>query len=349
MKRKNNQITVILFSIVCFCGIIQAQKGIASNDCSQASELEGVYRIDADKSDRLYSVIEGATTNVPYADQQQFFIDLAVRLTPPDLLAIECRGNRVSLGSSRSPRVEFLADGVTRNSRNSDGQTVRSRIGFERNSLTFNSSGSDDNLNFKFTPLENGKRLRVTRRISARELIEPIVIQTVYNKISDVARWDIFDNSQLARQTEKQDKNTVSQVVKSRPDTARNENYEADNLRKELDQWIGATNNRNIKEQMSFYLPQLKAYYLARNASRNLVRDEKNRVFADAKSINVRAAEPEIIFQDGGRTAVMRFRKKYNIVNGSKSRSGEVIQELRWQKTNGGWKISSERDIKVLR
>jgi hypothetical protein len=59
-------------------------------------------------------------------------------------------------------------------------------------------------------------------------------------------------------------------------------------------------------------MPELKSFYLARNASRNVVRGEKVRLAA-AKSIDIRAAEPEIIFQDGGRTAIMRFRKKYKV------------------------------------
>jgi ketosteroid isomerase-like protein len=127
------------------------------------------------------------------------------------------------------------------------------------------------------------------------------------------------------------------------------ENDVADNLRESLSQWIRATNTRDIDKQMSFYMPELKAFYLARNATKNSVRLEKSRAFAAAKSIDIRAEEPEIIFQSGGRMAIMRFRKKYNIDNGAKSRRGEVIQELRWQQTVGGWKIFSERDIKVLR
>jgi ketosteroid isomerase-like protein len=120
-------------------------------------------------------------------------------------------------------------------------------------------------------------------------------------------------------------------------------------LRAALDQWIAATNGRDIEKQMSFYMPELKAFYLSRNTSQNSVRIEKTRTFAAAKSIDIRAAEPEIIFQDGGRAAIMRFRKKYNIDNGSRNRSGEVVQELRWQQTAGRWKIFSERDIKVIR
>jgi hypothetical protein len=172
MKRISSRVaTFLAISIVCFCGTNFAQsprRASAQNVCNSAPALTGVYRIDAERSDKLYSIIEGASSKVPYSEQQQFFMDLAVRLTPPDLLAIECRGNRVSLGSSRAARVEFLADGVTRNVSRANGKVVRSRIGFENGSLTFTSTGGDDNLNFKFTLLDNNQRLRVTRRISAK-------------------------------------------------------------------------------------------------------------------------------------------------------------------------------------
>ena len=353
MIRISNQVaTIFAILIVCLCGTLSAQNTrgrITQNVCNSASALTGVYRIDVDRSDKLFSVIEGATSKVPYSEQQQFFMDLAVRLTPPDLLAIECRGSRVSLGSSRAPRVEFLADGITRSVRNAEGRAVRTRIGIERDSLIFTSSGkSDDNLSFTFTPLENGKRLRVTRRISAEELIEPVVIQTVYNKIADVVRWDVYGEEQSDKQVAKRENEKTPPVV---PDvrSAGTESGKADAIREALNQWIDATNNRDIEKQMSFYMPELKAFYLARNASRNSVRIEKNRAFAAAKLIDIRAAEPEIIFQDGGQMAIMRFRKKYRVENNSKTRSGEVVQELRWQQTNGGWRIFSERDIKVLR
>ncbi len=274
-------------------------------------------------------------------------MDLAVRLTPPDLLAIECRGNRVTLGSSRAPRVVFQADGVMRNARTADGQIVRSRIGLERDSLVFNSSGGNDNLSFTFTPLENGQRLRVTRRIAAKELVEPVVIQTIYNKIADVARWDIYGESQPDRQVAKQDSRTASPDASPGARSSRIESDEAFTIREALNQWIAATNRRNIEKQMSFYMLELQAFYLARNASRNSVRAEKIRLSA-AKSIDIRAEEPEIIFQDGGRTAIMRFRKKYRVENKSKISRGEVVQELRWRQTSGGWRIFSERDIKVI-
>jgi ketosteroid isomerase-like protein len=346
-------ITILTIHLACFCLVVSAQNvrgRIAGNGCGSATAFNGVFQIDVDSSDKLYSVIEEASSNVPFAEQQQFFIDLAVRLTPPDLLAIECNSNRVSLASSRAPRVEFLADGVTRNARGSDGRVVRSRIAFVRNSLVFDSTGSSDNVSFTFTPIENGRRLRVTRRITSRELIEPVVINTVYNRISDVARWDIFStDAQVARRTNDSDTGRTPSSAIPRARTVSNGNSEAANLRQALNEWISATNARNIEKQMSFYMPQLKAFYLTRNTPRSAVRAEKNRAFARAKSIDIRAAEPEIIFQDGEQTAIMRFRKKYNIQTGARTNSGEVVQELRWQRSGGDWKIFSERDIRVLR
>jgi ketosteroid isomerase-like protein len=352
MLLTNGKVLIILTMLLaCFCGTIDAQttrERTTQNVCSPASGLTGVYRIDAEDSDKLYSVIEEASSNVPFADQQQFFMDLAVRLTPPDLLAIECRGNRVTLGSSRAPKVVFQADGVMRNARAGNGRVVRSRIGLERDKLVFSSSGgSNDNLSFSFTPFENGQRLRVTRRISAKELVEPVVIQTVYNKIADVARWDIYGEAQADRQIAGNDSRTSSPAATPGARSSRNDSNEAGTIREALDQWIEATNRRNVEKQMSFYMPELKAFYLARNASRNTVRVEKARLSA-AKSIDIRAAEPEIIFQDGGRTAIMRFRKKYAVGEKTRIRRGEVVQELRWQRTNGGWRIFSERDIRVI-
>ena len=345
-------VVLLVISIVCFGMEASAQKtrDRKINDwCSPQTGLNGLYRIDFERSDQLYSVLEGASSSVPFGEQQQFFIDLSIRLAPPDLLSIECRDRRITLASSRAARVEFLADGVTRNARAAGGDAVQTRIWFDRNGLVFTSSGGgSDTLNFNFQPIDGGKALRVTRRIAAKELIQPVVIQTVYHKISEIARWDIFDDAQMASTTGTQAAKKDSQNPPIQP-ARRAQNDSAEELRKTLSQWISATNGRDIEKQMSFYMSRLQAFYLTRNVSINAVRTEKNRAFAAARSINIRAAEPEIIFQNNGRQAIMRFRKVYDIQSAANSRRGEVIQELRWQQTNGGWKIFSERDIKVIR
>jgi ketosteroid isomerase-like protein len=354
MVRKLYRIfSILVILTVCFGGTISAQRTRERKTpdlCDSQTGLNGLYRIDFERSDQLYSVIEGATSSVPFSEQQQFFIDLAVRLAPPDLLAIECRDKRVSLASSRATRVEFVADGVARSVRTANGENMRTRILLDRSGLMFTSSGGgSDNLNFNFTPLDSGRALRVTRRISAKELVEPVVIRTVYNKIATVARWDIFENPQFAGDSGDRNTNSAGAGNSRRAPTNTAQNRTAENLREALNQWIAATNERDIERQMSFYPPQMNAFYLSRNVSIRAVRAEKNRVFASARAVSIRAAEPEIIFQNNGREAIMRFRKVYDIRDAARSRRGEVVQELRWQRTNEGWKIFSERDIKVIR
>jgi ketosteroid isomerase-like protein len=119
-------------------------------------------------------------------------------------------------------------------------------------------------------------------------------------------------------------------------------------LRAALGEWVAATNSRDVARQMNYYAPKVEAFYLSRNAPREAVRAEKSRLFARAASVNVEAAAPDIRMSRDGRTAVMRFRKRYRIEGGEGSRSGEVLQELRWRRTAGGWKIVGERDLRVL-
>jgi ketosteroid isomerase-like protein len=119
-------------------------------------------------------------------------------------------------------------------------------------------------------------------------------------------------------------------------------------LRGALDEWIAATNARDIGRQMDFYGERVGAFYRTRNVPREAVRAEKTRVFGNADTIDIRAAPPAVRLSRDGQTATMRFRKKYNIEGGGQERRGEVLQELRWRRTPGGWKIVSERDLRVI-
>lgn len=119
-------------------------------------------------------------------------------------------------------------------------------------------------------------------------------------------------------------------------------------LRDALDRWVAATNARNVERQMNFYGERVSAFYLTRNATRERVRAEKSRVIGGASAVNVSAGEPDISVSPDGRTATMRFRKRYQI-DGGGSRRGEVLQELRWRRSSdGNWRIVSERDLRVL-
>jgi hypothetical protein len=310
---------------------------------SADSQLTGVYRIDIASSDKLYPVIAGATSNLPFGEQQRFFIDLAARLTPPDLLAIERRGRSINIASSRAPRITFEADGTTHTERDQRGRVVRTSASLNGAQLMVNSSGgTHDKFVVTFEPQSQGDRLRVVRRIYAEELNQPIIIQSIYNRISEVAQWSIYGEPQ----TTAANSNTSIPVPTA---STKPVDDEAEILRRALNEWVASTNTRDIDRLTTFYMTTLKAYYLTRNVRRSVVRQDKLSSFRRADVISVRADEPEILFSHATGTAIMRFRKNYLTETGSRKKSGEVIQELRWQKTSEGWKIISERDIRVIR
>ncbi len=62
-----------------------------------------------------------------------------------------------------------------------------------------------------------------------------------------------------------------------------------------------------------------------------------------------RNGEPQLTFAQDGHTATTLFRKSYSRGDSARPQSGEVLQELIWRKTDHGWKIISERDLRVLR
>ena len=119
-------------------------------------------------------------------------------------------------------------------------------------------------------------------------------------------------------------------------------------LTAELNGWLEATRARDVEKQMGFYAPSLH-YYRKRNVPNGVVRADKDEVIGRARRVDISVGEPEIRYNKNTPTASMRFRKVYLIESETGSRSGEVIQELIWRKTKDGWKIISERDVKVVR
>jgi hypothetical protein len=156
-----------------------------------ANLLTGTYRLDASNSDEPAQAADRATQSLPYGDRTRLRNQLAARLESPDQLAIELRGRNVTLASSRAPQITFSADGVER-VETSNGRTLRARATLTGDQLLVSSTGDRDNeFNVTFNPIDNGRRLSVTRRVYVQGLASPVVVQSTYDKTSDVARFDI--------------------------------------------------------------------------------------------------------------------------------------------------------------
>jgi hypothetical protein len=326
----------------------------------ESSSLTGLYRIDPAGSDALYSVVADASSNLPYREQQRFFIDLAVRLTPPDQFSIEQRGRQISIASSRASRIDFEADGIAHTERGAGGSRVLTRATLEGSRLNVSTDGgSEDKFSVSFEPSDGGRKLLVIRRIYTQGLNEPVVIRSVYDRISEVAHWGIYGEPEVTAPptrpvlagTGGESGRAIAVAESVRVAGGVSARADMDDLSRSFTGWIEATNRRDLGRHLSFYAPRLKAFYLARDVSREAVKIERARAFGRAGLLRVRAMAPETVLLDEGRVAVMRFRKQYESGGGpsSRKRSGEVIQELRWRRTDRGWKIFSERDVRVLR
>ena len=157
------------------------------------ARMTGVYVLNRAASGDPQAIAERATSHLPPAEQRRALDDLAARLSSPGQIAIRRRGRVIDLASTRAPRVTFEADGVTRAERADDGHTVRSRAALYGDQLMVSSTGSaDDEFSVHLDSIDGGRRLRVTRRISDPRLGRPVLVQSVYDKISRTARFDVY-------------------------------------------------------------------------------------------------------------------------------------------------------------
>lgn len=160
------------------------------------NRLTGTYRLDATRSDDARAIADRATRTLPLRTRQRILDQLTARLESPTALAIDRRGRNVTIASSRSGQFTFEVDGAERAEMGANGRTVRVRSTLIGDQLTVTSSG-DRNSDFSvtFDPIEGGRRLRVTRRISDINLSAPVVVESFYDKTSEIAQLDIYNST----------------------------------------------------------------------------------------------------------------------------------------------------------
>ena len=159
------------------------------------SRLTGTYRLDASRSDNPRDVTERATRNLPSNQRQGVYDRIIARLESPQMLAIERNNSTLSMASSRAERSTFEADGVERQEQ-LNGRTSRVTATLRGEQLAVNSTGYRENdFNVTFEPIENGRRLRVTREVFAERLNAPVIVNSIYDRTSGVAQWNIYNGS----------------------------------------------------------------------------------------------------------------------------------------------------------
>ncbi|HEV7860853.1 MAG TPA: hypothetical protein VGO91_19705 [Pyrinomonadaceae bacterium] len=162
-----------------------------------SNRLSGTYRLDATRSDDPRDAAQRATQNLPINNRQRVLDNLTARLESPDQIAIDRRGRTVTIASTRAPQITFDANGQESVETTANGRTVRARATLTGDQLIVNSTGNNGNdYSVTFTPIDNGQRLNVTRRIINQNLSRPVVVQSIYEKTSAAAQFNIYNGPQ---------------------------------------------------------------------------------------------------------------------------------------------------------
>src|SRR5512132_983479 len=161
-----------------------------------SSRLTGTFRLDSSRSDNPREVADRASRRLSNNERQGVSDRMLARLESPEMLAIERRGSTITMASSRAPQSTFEADGIERQEQ-LDGRTSRVTATLRGDQLVVKTTGYRNNdFTITFQPIENGNRLRMTREIYSDRLTQAIVVNSIYNRSSDVAQWNVYEGSQ---------------------------------------------------------------------------------------------------------------------------------------------------------
>lgn len=154
------------------------------------SRITGTYRLNTALSDNVEMAITRALSgNV--ADRQRQ--NLERRLMSPENLAIQMRGNEVTVATNLAQPVSFTADGRVDTETNRRGATTKTTVTKVGNTLTVSTEGDRANdFWVTFTPVGRD-RLRVTRKVYLEGRNELISVTSVYDRTSNVATWPPVD------------------------------------------------------------------------------------------------------------------------------------------------------------
>jgi hypothetical protein len=155
--------------------------------------LTGTYQLDRSRSDDASRIAETATRNLG-GNRDQVRENLERRLDAPETLALDKRGQTITIGSTRAPQVTFEADGRSRSEQTPQGRNINVRATLLRNQLNVSTTGNRGNdYTMTFEPFDNCRSLSVTRRLSSDRLGQPVLSRSVYSKTDDVAQA-VLDN-----------------------------------------------------------------------------------------------------------------------------------------------------------
>ena len=158
-----------------------------------SNRLTGTYRLDPARSDDPAATARAVTRNLPAGEQERLRTAVTRRLEAPELLAIERDGRIITIASSVATRVTFEADGRQQIEQSRNARQVRTTATLSGDRLIVSTDG-DRAVDYQvtFESIDNGRSLRVTRRITHEDLRQAVVARSVYDKTSATPQWDVY-------------------------------------------------------------------------------------------------------------------------------------------------------------
>ncbi|HKP82387.1 MAG TPA: YMGG-like glycine zipper-containing protein [Pyrinomonadaceae bacterium] len=159
-------------------------------------DLTGTFTLNSSRGDNVRTAVDNATRNLSLAERQRVYDSLLRRFDPPNMLAIDRRGNSVTIASTRAPQINFVADGRENVETTQGGRSVRVRANLTGDTLTITRTGERANdFTVSFDPSNDGRELLVTRTLYSDRLTQPVTVRSYYDRTSDVAQLNVYDTN----------------------------------------------------------------------------------------------------------------------------------------------------------
>jgi len=163
-----------------FCLVLGGLVFQTSAQSGSSDELAGTFELDVQNSEKVSDVVGSATRNTQITSSDKE--DLTDKLEAPETIAIDVRGNSVTVAASGSEQITFIADGSARSMTGANGSSVRVRASLRGNELIVSSIDGETDYTITFTATNNGNGLRITRRVTTDYLRYTVFADSVYNK-----------------------------------------------------------------------------------------------------------------------------------------------------------------------
>ena len=170
--------------------------GTPGGGYGRRGDLTGTFRLNTSRGDDVRRAVDDATRTLSAAERQRVYDSLLRRFDPPQMLALERRGNSVTIASTRAPQINFIADGREQVETTPQGRSVRVHATLSGDTLTVTRTGERANdFTVTFDPSNDGRELLVTRTLYSDRFTQPVTVRTYYDRTSDVAQLNIYDTN----------------------------------------------------------------------------------------------------------------------------------------------------------